>query len=156
MKIVADRVFPDEPCYGLSEMPRMTAMPDGSHQWRWIQAVYVVRDNGNAIAEWTQDLGPAECFARIQPIAIPSFGDDTVAQLQEIAEANRHDDYWAKRSDEMLAESTLARDHVAQFEQGFAVVRNRTVMGPHVSVQRNDYSQEQTRRHLKELTHGDR
>lgn len=154
MKIVTNHVFPDEPCYGLSEMPRMVAQPSGAHEWRWVQAVYVVRDGGNAIAEWTHDYGPADLFERIQPIAIPSMGDDTVAQLQELAEKNRHDDYWARRADEMLAESTLIRDHVNQFDRRFQVIRNRSVFGPQITVQRNDYSQQETQRRLKELING--
>lgn len=151
MHIVTDRIFPDEPSYGISEMPRLRKMDDGSEQWRWVQQVYVVR--GDAIAKYETDYGPAERFVRIQPFAMPSFGDDSVAQLQEFAEKNRHDDYWAKRSDEMLAESTLIRDHLNQVEIDKAEIRNRSVIGPAISVQRNDYSQERLRRIIKERTH---
>lgn len=147
MKIVAPTVHPDEPCYGLAEMPRMVR-----GRWRWIQAVYVVR--GDAIAEWTKDYGAASKFERIQPLVMPSFGDDTVAQLQEWAEKNRNDDYWAKRREEMLAESTLIRDHVAQVEQDREEIRNRSVFGPAHRVQRNEYSQEATRRLIKEIKNG--
>lgn len=141
-------LLPDEPCYGLAEMPRMVA-----GRWRWVQAVYVVRDD--TIAEWTADYGPAEHFARIQPIILPSpDGCNTVAQLQEHADKNRVDDYWAKRADELSAESTLIKDHLDQFEQDRLEMRNRSVFGPAVSVQRFQYSQERTRRLIKERTHG--
>lgn len=151
MKIVTDHVFPDEPCHGLFEGPRMMPGSDGSQTWRWIQAVYVIR--GDAIAEWTHDYGAAEDFEdRIQPLLIPGFGDDSVAQLQEHAEKNRHDDYWARRRAEMLAGSTLIKDHVAQLEKDKLEVRNRTVIGPAITVQRHKYSQEAGRRLIKERT----
>ncbi len=147
MKIVTDRVFPDEPCYGLAEMPRLVG-----GQPHWVQAVYVIR--GDAIAEWTHDYGPAERFARIQPLIVPSLGDDTVAQLQDVAERNRHDDYWARRSEEMLAGSTLIEQHIAQLERDRLEMRNRSVFGPAIAVQRFEYSQERTRQIIKERTRG--
>lgn len=143
MKIVTPVVHPDEPCYSLREGPR---------GGRWVQAVYIIR--GDAIAEWTKDYGPAEDYERIQSLIIPSFGENTVAQLQEWAEKNRHDDYWARRSDEMLAGSTLIQDVIRQDEECRQQIRNRSVIGPHFTRQRNLYSQERTRRLLKEMTHG--
>lgn len=147
MKYPTSYVVPDEPCYGLSEMVRMV---DGKA--RWIQAVYVLRND--AIAEWCYDYGPAEGFERVTPIAIPSLGDDSVAQLQEIAEKNRHSDKWAKRAEEMQAESTLIADHMAQLEKDRLQMRNVSVVGPAMRVQRNEYSQERTRRLIKERQRG--
>lgn len=139
-------VRPDEPCHGLAEMPRMV-----NGEWRWIQAVYVVRDD--TIAEWTHDYGPADIF-RTQPLLMPGFGDDTVAQMQEWADKHRQDDYWTRRGEEMLAGSTLISDHADQVEKDRLEIRNRSVFGPSQSVQRFGYSQEHTRRKIKELKHG--
>lgn len=86
--------------------------PNGSQSWRWIQTVFVVR--GDTIAAHTTDYGPAENFANVTPLMMPSLGDDTVAQLREHAEKNRHDTYWQDRAAEQQANSTLIRDHMNQ------------------------------------------
>ncbi len=145
MKIVTRTVHKDEPCWGLREGPR---------GGRWVQAVYVVREGGDAIAEWTKDYGPTEDYEHTQPLIIPSFGENTVAQLQEWAEKNRHDDYWSRRRAEMLAESTLIADVLRQDEEIKQQIRNRSVFGPYFRRERNLYSQERTRRIIKEKTHG--
>ncbi len=121
------------PSHGLFEGPR--SIPGKGK--RWIQAIYVIRDD--TIAEYTQDLGPVSDYERIQPMFIPGFGDDTVAQVQELAEKNRHDEYWANRVDEMLAESTLVKDHLQQLEQNREIVLNRSRFGLGGSTQRNGY-----------------
>ena len=145
MKIVTRMIHPDEECWGLREGPR---------GGRWIQAVYVVREGGDAIAEWTKDYGPAEDYEHIQSLIIPSFGENSVAQLQELAEKNRHDHYWSHRREEMLAESTLIADVLRQDEERKQQIRNRSVFGPHFTRERNLYSQERTRRIIKEKTSG--
>jgi hypothetical protein len=139
MKIVTQYVLPDEPCHGLFEGPRN--IPKKGQ--RWVQAVYVIRDD--AIAEYLEDLGPAEDYARIQPMMIPSFGENTVAQLQEFAVKNRHDEYWTNRVDEMLAESTLIEDHLRQLEVNREVIRNRSHFGPGIAAQRNGYPRKAAR-----------
>ena len=69
---------------------------------------------GDAPAGWRQDFGPAEDFEdTVTPLLIPSFGENTVAELQARAERNRHDDYWMKRAQEMRESSTLMQDAVA-------------------------------------------
>ncbi len=153
MKIVTDHVRPDEPAHGLREGVRLMPMPDGSTQRRWVQSIWVIR--GDAIAEYTEDFGPAHRFeGDVIELVIPSFGENSVAQLQEHAEKNRHDHHWARRREEMMVESTLIEDHVAQLERNRAIIRNRSLIGPNVRVQRNGYSQEATQRKLKEQTHG--
>ena len=132
MHIVTDRISPDEDCHGLTEGSVMRA-----GQWHWIQRVFVIR--GDAIAKYETDLGPASDYARVQPLAMPSFGENSVAQLQAFAEKNRHDTYWAKRSEEMLAESTLIKDHIRQIEQNRELIRNRSHFGPGSHFQRNGY-----------------
>lgn len=146
MHIVTDRIDGNEPCHGLVERPVMSATPGGGTSWRWIQSIFVVR--GDTIAKHETDFGPAKDFDRIQPLAIPSFGENTVAQLQDLAEGNRHDDYWARRVDEMLAESTLVKDHLRQLAQNREIVRNRTHIGPGGMFQRNGYPRKAAREWL--------
>ena len=114
MKIETFFVRHDEPCHGLREEPRLMPGPNGSTSWRWTQTVFVIR--GDTIAAHTTDLGPAETFKDVTPLMMPSFGDDTVAQLREHAEKNRHDTYWQKRAQAQMAESTLVRDHIEQID----------------------------------------
>ncbi len=139
MHIVTDHISADEECHGLVERPVMST----GGGWRWIQSVFVVR--GDAIAKYETDLGPAKDFDRIQPLAIPSFGENTVVQLQDIAERNRHDDYWARRVDEMLAESTLVKDHLRQLEQERLLIRNKSSFGAGGNFQRNGYNRKAAR-----------
>ncbi len=89
--------------------------PNGSYSMRWIQTVFVVR--GDAIAAHATDYGPAADFRHVTPLFMPSFGDDTVAELREHAEKNRHDTYWQQRADEQLAGSTLIADAIRQTQQ---------------------------------------
>ena len=140
MKIVTEYVHPDEPSWGLYEGPRNVPRKGR----RWVQAVYVLRDD--AIAEHLTDIGSADLFERIQPMILPSpDGCNTVAQLQEFAEKNRHDEYWADRVDEMLSESTLVEDHLRQLEQHRAIVANRSTFGPSGGHQRNGYARQAAR-----------
>ena len=127
MKIETAFVHPDEPCHGLREESRVMPMPDSSQQSRWVQTVFVVR--GDAIAAHTTDYGPAADFKDVTPLMMPSFGDDTVAQLREHAEKNRHDTYWQQRAQAQLAESTLIRDHMNQIAMNAEYARrnHRTV-----------------------------
>lgn len=124
MELETATVSPDEPCYGLREESRVVPGLPGR---RWIQVVRVVR--GNAIATHTTDFGPAEDYATVTPLLMPSFGENTVAQLREHAEKNRHDDYWHQRAQAQLAESTLIRDHIEQIEMAktYAKRNHRTV-----------------------------
>ena len=100
--------------------------PNGSQAWRWVQTVFVVRED--TIAAHTTDLGPAENFEGVIPLMMPSLGDDTVAELRAYAERNRADTYWSNRAKEMLAESTLVKDHLDQIERNrvFALRNPRT------------------------------
>ena len=127
MKIETQWVHPDEPCHGLREEPRMMPGLNGAQSWRWVQTVFVVR--GDAIAAHTTDHGPAENFAHVTPLMMPSFGDDTVAQLREFAEKNRHNTYWQERAAEQQANSTLIRDHMNQIamKAEYARRNHRTV-----------------------------
>lgn len=126
---------PDEPCWGLNEQPLIMAFPGGSRLRRWVQKVRVVRDD--RLAEFATDFGPAEDFEHIPPLFIPSFGDDSVAQLQEMAEHHRHDLKWEKRRKERLAESTLIKDILQREEEKRDWVVRRSRFGPGGAVLRN-------------------
>lgn len=131
MHIVTTRIHRDEPCYGLWEGPK---------GGRWIQRVFIMR--GDAIAKFETDYGPVEDFKDATEVIYPSFGENSVGQLQEMAERDRHSDKWAKRGRELLAESTLIPDILRQEETLLDVVRNRSTFGPGISVQRNDFPRE--------------
>ena len=148
-RAITEQIHPDEECWGLAEGPLLLNMPGGGTQWRWIQEVTVIR--GDAPAGWRQDFGPAEDFEdTVTPLLIPSFGENTVAELQARAERNRHDDYWIKRAQEMRESSTLMQDAVAQMEEIEKLRRNQTISGPYVKKQRNDYPVGLNRKQLKE------
>ncbi|KKL60106.1 hypothetical protein LCGC14_2208620 [marine sediment metagenome] len=135
MHVVADRIFPDEPCYGLMET---------RESGRWIQRVFVVR--GGRKAKFETDFGPVSDFPNATEIIYASYGDDSVGQLQELAERDRHSDKWAKRRREMQAESTLIKDILRQEEEMMEVRRNRSHFGPLVSTQRIDFPREAVER----------
>jgi hypothetical protein len=139
VKVVTLFILNDERCYGLREGPR---------NGRWVERVYVER--GDRKAEWSFDHGSVDDFEDITEIMIPSDGGDTVAQLRDLAERNRHDLKWANRRKEMLGESTLIADILRQEEEIYHVVRNRSFFSPGVSTQRNGYPREANVRRYKE------
>ena len=138
LKVVTPYVLSDEPCYGLFEGSMQVPQWNGATEERWIQDVVVIRNDRKA--HYITDFGPANEFEHITPMMIPSFGENTVAQLQDLAERNRHDDYWYKRSQEMMASSTLIADHIRQVEEQHELIRNRSHFGSIIAVQRNGYS----------------
>ena len=156
MHIVTDHVRSDEPCHGLAEGP--LHMPhDGGFRRRWVQRIFVVR--GDAIAKHMIDLGPAEDWEdRAVPLVMPSFGENTVAQLQESAERTRNEGKYMRYRADLLANSTLIEDSLAGLEQEYLVKSNRTIIGPHVFAQRGAYPGQFARRELraKERVNGHR
>ncbi|KKL55408.1 hypothetical protein LCGC14_2255690 [marine sediment metagenome] len=152
MHIVTDHVLPDEPCHGLAEGPMH--MPFGAgFQRRWVQRIFVIR--GDAIAKHMIDLGPAEDWEdRAMPLIMPSFGENTVAQLQESAEQTRNEGKYIRYRTDLLANSTLIEDSLAGLEQQYLAKSNRTTIGPHVFAQRGSYPGQFARRELKERVNG--
>ena len=143
VSIVTPKIYMDEPCYGLAEVPE---------NGRRILKVFVIRDD--AIARWQQDLGPESDYEDIMPLIMPSMGDYTVGQLLEYAQKNRQDKYWANRRKEMLSESTLIEDHLRLLDNGTRQLFNQSVFGPAISVQRNRTNRQAMTRHLKERLNG--
>jgi hypothetical protein len=115
---------------------------------RWIQRLWVIR--GDRKAKYETDIGPASDFPDATPIIYISDGDDTVAELQYLAEMDRRNDKWAKRRREMQSESTLIADILRQEERKIAERQNRSVFGPYHSVQRIDYPREAVKAKQKE------
>lgn len=132
---VALSVRADEPCWILDEQSRIMAFPDGSRLRRRVQRLHVVR--GDELAEFETDFGPAEDFD-IPPIFLMSpDGSVSVAHMQEEAEKHRHNLQWAKRREEMLAESTVIPDILRHAEEAREWVANRSRFGPGGAVLRN-------------------
>ncbi len=139
MHVVTDRIYSDEPCHGLRE---------GPVGMRWVQQVFVVRNDRKA--KFETDFGPASNFAHATPVIYPSFGENTVAELQHLAERDRNSDKWFRRREEQRAGSTLIADIIRQEEILLDVRRNRSKFGPGVSVERNGFPREAAIRHFKE------
>ena len=137
MRIITDHVHPDEPCYGLQEVDRLEPMPDGSSQWRRVQAVYVVR--GDTIAEYMTDLGPSMLFQRVTQIKLLAFGEESVGELMDEADRTRYDDYAEKLRQEVKESSTLIQDFVEEKERNWKIIRNQSVFGPGITRQRNGF-----------------
>lgn len=137
VKLVTDYILPDEPAWGLFEGPVMMPQPGRAIEDHWVQDIKVVRND--KIAHYIRDFGPAENYEHVTPLLMPSFGDDTVAQLQAWAEKNRYDNFWQKRREEMLAGSTLIADVLRQAEMDHEMINSRSVFGPAISVQRGVY-----------------
>ncbi|KKL23713.1 hypothetical protein LCGC14_2422630 [marine sediment metagenome] len=139
VSVIALRVFPDEPVYGLKE---------GPESGRWVQKIWVIR--GDRKAKYETDFGPASDFPDATTIIYIGDGEDTVAEFQAAAQRDRHDDKWAKRRREMQSESTLITDILRQEERKIAERANRSVFGPHHSAQRIDYPREAVKAKQKE------
>jgi hypothetical protein len=150
MQIITNYVLKDEPCHGMVEGPYAMPNPNGKGtRRRWVQRVFVIRDD--AIAKYLWDIGPVQDYEdRVMPILMPSFGENTVAELQAHAEKNRHETKYMDRRREMMAESTLVRDAIDQVELRYLAKSNRTVVGPHHRVERNAWPEQTAVRVLRD------
>jgi hypothetical protein len=131
---LTDGVSPNEACYGLFEGPQYSEL---HHENRWIQQLKVIR--GDTICLWEQDLGPASLYEKVQPLLMPSAGDDTVSELQWWATKNRSDHYWYDYTRNLQSESTLMQDAAREYLQIEEIRRNRSVFGPAQTTQRNNF-----------------
>ena len=91
--LVTDRVFPDDPAYGLYEL---NYPAQGTGSWHRYQIIQVMR--GDRVVEHRTDLGPAKKYSAIPQIRIPGgvVLDSgrfevvhTVGELREIADQMR-------------------------------------------------------------------
>ena len=138
MRIMADKVHPDEPCWGYFTGPKQMPGYSEEENPRMLEQVFVIR--GDAIACYEQDFGPADSFIYVPPMIIPSWGENTVAQLQDMGERHRHDPKWARRIIEYKESSTLFADVIRQEEQRHELIRNRSQFGPAGNFQRDGWS----------------
>src|SRR3989304_1792053 len=110
MHVVADRIFPSEPCWGLQEGPEQRVVhPNGGQEMRWVQRLWVIR--GDRKAKFEPDSGPASDFPDATPVIYPSFGENTVAQLQWLPGGARRNDQRAQRGEGRRGESDLLPAH---------------------------------------------
>lgn len=139
MKIVTDRVHPDELCWGLREFNRQT--PQGL---RRVQAVYVLR--GDSIAEYTTDLGSAWLFEGVPELKLltttgpDDTPEDRVGECMEEAERSRGDSFERELRAEVKGSSTLIHDFLQEREENWQRIYNRSHFGPKYTKQRNGYS----------------
>ena len=105
---------------------------------------------GDTIAKFETDYGPITKWPDATETIYPSFGENSVGQLQELAERDRHSDKWAKYRKELQEGSTLISDILRQEEELLDVVANRSKFGPGVSTQRNDFPREAVQGKYKE------
>lgn len=149
MRVLTDHVYPDEPCWGLYEGPENRVVnPNGGMERRWVQKVWVIRNDRKACYE--TDIGPASDYPDATPTAYASVGTDSVAQLQWLAERDRYNDKWAKYREELRGESTLIKDILQQEETLMEVRKNRSHFGPGANIQRIDFPREAIHRRAKE------
>ena len=152
MQIITERVHPDEPAWAYFTGPRMMPGYDEAEACRMVEFVFVIRDD--AIAKYVRDFGPASTFPYIPPMFMPSFGEETVACLQWHGERHRNDPKWARRLQEYKEGSTLFADIIRQEEQRHLFIKNLSVFGPAVSVQRNEWSHETSWRNYRDRRAG--
>lgn len=136
LSLVTTAVDPNEACHGCREGPHYCEI---HHRRCWIQRIFV--DRGDRLAYFETDFGPAENYEdSIQPLIMPSFGENTVAEMQFWFDKNRQDTYWADYSAELQASSTLMVDIVEQMQQIERARLNKSTLGPYQTTQRNGYA----------------
>ena len=127
-------IHEDEKAWSLREINQVRPPKFQDHRY---QVITVVRDD--QLTEWWDDMGPAENFTTHQ-FEVPSLGNHSVAELRDIA-LSQHDTsrYWENFADEARAESTLAEDALAYFEENRKRIRNQSVYGPGGHKQRDGF-----------------
>lgn len=144
MKAATLAVHENEKAWSLREINLVR--PPAYHNRRW-QIITVVRND--SLAEWWDDLGPAEQFDAPQ-FEVPSLGIHSVAELRDIAVQQRHrDDHWQRFMAEKTAESTLIPDFLDYIEENWKRIYNQSVFGPGVTHQRNGFPKKEAMEHGK-------
>ena len=138
MNIIADKVHPDEGCWGYFTGPRMMPGYPEQEAYRMVEFVFVIR--GDAIAKYVQDFGPADNFTYVPPLMMPSYGENPVGLMQWHGERHRNDPKWSRRMVEYKESSTLFADVIRQEEQRHLLINNHSSFGPAGTFQRNGHS----------------
>lgn len=120
-----------EPCFGLS----VREEPDG-----FKSRLAILR--GDELQTCVINHGHDEEFTgKIPPLFVPSYeGENPVGLMLQMSEDHRHDLRWWKRALEMKEGSTLIKDVLRQEEQLLLQAKNRTVIGPYQTTQRNGHN----------------
>lgn len=144
MKIVTDRISPDELCWGLKEEDRYITASDGKASLHRVQCVYVLR--GDSIAEYTTDLGPASRWHGVPGLKLLTTAgpndtpEDRVGEVMEEAERSRGDAFERDLRAHVVGESTLIRDYWQEKEENRKRIANQSHFGPRYTKQRNGFS----------------
>ena len=92
-----------------------------NHRW---QIIYVGR--GNSIYEFPRDLGPATNYKGIEAFLLFSGGEDTVAYLMDMADAERDTNKLKLILAERASNSTLIQDAIQLEEVKRALVKRNS------------------------------
>lgn len=108
----------DEPALMLVEENRITSDLRADHRW---QIIYVGR--GDRVYEFPRDLGPAKNYRDVEGFILFSGGEDSVASLMDMADAERETNKMKAILAERSANSTLIKDAVRLEEQKHEFVK---------------------------------
>lgn len=144
-QIVTDTLIPNEVCYGLQQGPIGE---------RWVQLIWVLRKGHwtkgkvwdaftEVIAKHVTDCGPVSNFEKIAAQIIPGDDETTVDEFLYEAERHRHDLFAWNHLQKVKAESTLAEDFARGRENRRLYIRNQSVVGPYIKVERSMYNKEE-------------
>jgi hypothetical protein len=124
----ADQLRRDERALMLIEEDRFTADTLEDHRW---QIIYVER--GDRIYEFPRDLGPTSLYVGVGGFLLYSGGEDEVAQLMDMADAERGQNLLKPVLDEVAARSRLVEDAVELLEQKETYIKRneRTLRAQH-------------------------
>ena len=123
--VVTTEIHPDEPCYGLAEM---TLLDSAGKERRRYQMVYVSR--GDVITPYVRDVtSVVGGDLSVPPLRIPSFGDDTVGQLWDLADHYRRNKDLETKLKERAESSTLLADTLEVSQQIKKIKANQTTFG---------------------------
>jgi len=133
----------DEPVLYMQE--NYAAGPGGIGEHRYLVMYIAVADI--PMAFWT-DLGPLENFKLkidddeyvIQPFNQLVVSEHSVSECLHMAEQARDDTWPLELLHNQVHNSTLFEDYRRMIEEDLELVKNRSVFGPDVRVQRNEYS----------------
>lgn len=140
MRIMTDRISPDEPAYGYFCGPKMQPGYTETQNPRMVEQIWVVR--GDALACFERDFGPASEWPYVPPLLMPSDGENPVGLMQWHGEKHRNDPQWGQLIKEYKESSTLFEDALRKDEQQHEVIYNRSNIGPYQTTQRNGYDRE--------------
>ena len=108
----------DEPALALLEENRMTEDLRSDHRW---QIIFVNR--GKRMLEFPRDLGPIEKFKEVESFLLFSGGEDSVASLMDMADAERESKVLAGMLRIKAESSTLIEDAAQLLEQKRTLVQ---------------------------------